>query len=406
METRHPAVPRLKESVLRDKLLYTGIIIIVYTMGRCVPLCGIDLSEHTGRAMSAEQLLLQTIGGEAYRSSIFALGISPFMIASIMTQLVMACIGSASRARVSPKKVSRVMVTLALAVAVAQAYSRLGTLEFVAEGAWLPVVKAVAALEMITGAMVILWLAGRIARYGLGGRMVLGLVNILEGILAAVAGYSRRELLLPFAFSLIVAVIIVFMENAEKRIPVQRISIHNIYADKNYLAIKLNPVGVMPVMFSTALFTLVKILIFLFGFLLPDAPQLTWLEEHMALSDPFGIAAYILMVYLLCIAFSMALISPGDMTEQFLKSGDSIVNLHAGRDTRRYLRGVVWRVSLFSATVMGACVAVPLLLQLGGRFDSALVMLPSSVMMITGLWCNLFREAASFWRYDSCRPLL
>lgn len=406
MKKKHLAIPRHKESVLRGKLLYTGIIIFVYILGRCIPLYGVAIPENDWNSMGAEQFLLQTIAGGAQQSSIFALGISPYMIASILTQLVMACVGSVTKARISPKKVSRATVSVVLVVSFLQAFSKLGGLEFTVAGEWLPAAKAVAALELVAGSMVILWLGGRIAKYGLGGRMSLGLVNILEGITATLAGHSREELLRPLAVSLVVVVIIVIMENTEKRIPVLRISIHNIYADKNYLAIKLNPVGVMPVMFSTALFSLLKLLISLLRFLLPDAWQLAWLEGRMALSDPFGIAVYIFGIFLLCIVFSMVMISPKDMTEQFLKSGDCIVNLHAGRDTRRYLRGVVWRISLFSSIVMGTCMAVPLTLQLYGRFDSALVMLPSSVMMLTGLWCNLFREAVSIWHYDSSKPLL
>ena len=62
-------------SILKYKLLYTGLILLIYVIGRCIPLYGIDLSARTGAVMNAEELLMQTIGGDMYRSSVLALGI-------------------------------------------------------------------------------------------------------------------------------------------------------------------------------------------------------------------------------------------------------------------------------------------------------------------------------------------
>lgn len=125
----------------------------------------------------------------------------------------------------------------------------------------------------------------------------------------------------------------------------------------------------------------------------------------MVLTKPFGIAIYVLCEYLITIVFSLIMISPKDITEQFLKSGDSIINLHAGRDTRRYLRRTVWNISFFSATVMGVCVAVPLILQMEFNVDGTLAMLPVSIMLLASFWCNIFRELISIYKYDSCQPL-
>ena len=68
--------------------------------------------------------------------------------------------------------------------------------------------------------------------------------------------------IIPIVISIVIMVVVIIMENAEKRIPVQRVSIHSIYADKNYMAIKLNPIGVMPVMFCSAVFMLLQIFLY------------------------------------------------------------------------------------------------------------------------------------------------
>lgn len=396
-----------KVSVMKYKLIYSGVILLIYIFGRCIPLYGVDSSVYSFADINAEEVLMQTISGDMYRYSVFALGLSPCILSSILVQIIMACRNSVSKARISPGKLGRMTAAMTLVIATIQALVRVAELEFtvVSEGNLIPV-EVLAATEMVAGVMVILWLSERNTRYGIGGRVILILVNILDGIISTLTDHKLQNLVLPLFVSGIVMIAIIIMENAEKRIPVQRISIHNIYADKNYMAIKLNPVGVMPVMFSTALFMVPQFLVFVLRMLFPDHSGIIWWQENMTLNNPLGIGIYVLCIYLLTIGFAMVLVSPKDITEQFLKSGDSIVDIHAGRDTRRYLRGVVWRISLCSATAMGICVTVPLILQVRGNIDGTLAMLPSSVMMMTGLWCNLYREGVVIRNYDSYQPLL
>ena len=158
-------------------------------------------------------------------------------------------------------------------------------------------------------------------------------------------------------------------------------------------------------MFTTAVFMLPRLLVSLLGYLFPQNMGIAWWQANMTLTKPLGIVVYIACEYMLTIGLSMLIVSPKDIAEQFLKSGDSIVNLHAGRDTRRYLRRVVWGIGSLSAMVMGVCILVPLLLQLRGSIDSTLTMLPSSIMMMTSFWCTIHRELVAVYKYDACLPL-
>lgn len=374
-------------------------------MGRGIPLYGIDVSSRVYDSINAEEWLMQTVGGDVYRSSVFALGISPYMLSSLFVQLVVACKDTEAKARISPKKINRTTLAMTLILAVLQAFLRMSELNFLETNSDV-LTKAVVFSEMVTGVMVILWLASRNKKYGIGGQTILIFVNILDGILSGLAGHSFQSLGIPILTSAAVLIIVICMENAEKRIPLQRISIHNIYADKNYLAIKLNPIGIMPVMFSTAFFILPQMISYGLRCLFPDSRQMVWLQENMTLIRPLGIAVYIVDLFLLTMIFSMLMIRPKDIMEQFLKSGDSIVNLHAGRDTRRYLTREMLRISFVSALVMGVCLGVPLVLQINGNLESSLAMLPSSVMMLTGICCNLYQEFIVIRNYDAYQPFL
>ena len=395
-----------KDSILKYKLLYTALVLFIYLLGKNLPLYGIDLSAYANQTLDTATLLIQAISGDVYRRSVFALGISPYMMASILVQMVVAFRSADAKARISPKKKNYIMLELTLIFALFQAVLQVRNLSFAVTGQRLMLAQAVSVVEMIAGAMIILWLSEQNKKYGVGGQTALIFVNILEGIVAILTKGSMESLVIPLLISLIVIMLMVILENAEKRIPVQRISIHNIYADKNYLAIKLNPIGVMPVMLSTAFFMLPQLLVTGLAWLFPGQETIIWWQENLVLTKPLGVIVYIVILYALTIGFSRVFLNPTETTEQFLKSGDSLAGIHAGRDTKRYLSRNITRISLFSATALSLCLSVPMVMQLNGYMDNSLSALPTSIMMLTGIWSNLYREVLSIRDMDAYEPFI
>ena len=395
-----------KDSILKYKLLYTALVLFIYLLGKNLPLYGIDLSAYANQTLDTATLLIQAISGDVYRRSVFALGISPYMMASILVQMVVAFRSADAKARISPKKKNYIMLELTLIFALFQAVLQVRNLSFTVTGQRLMLAQAVSVVEMIAGAMIILWLSEQNKKYGVGGQTALIFVNILEGIVAILTKGSMESLVIPLLISLIVIMLMVILENAEKRIPVQRISIHNIYADKNYLAIKLNPIGVMPVMLSTAFFMLPQLLVTGLAWLFPGQETIIWWQENLVLTKPLGVIVYIAILYALTIGFSRVFLNPTETTEQFLKSGDSLAGIHAGRDTKRYLSRNITRISLFSATALSLCLSVPMVMRLNGYMDESLTALPTSIMMLTGIWSNLYRETLAIRDMDAYEPFI
>lgn len=395
-----------KRSILKYKIIYTFFILVIYILGKNLPLYGVDFNAYSNSIIDTESILQQTIGGDIYQCSVFALGISPYMIASILTQIISACRSAEAKSRISPKKMNRMTLVMTLIFAIVQAIMHANEMQYVTTGHMLILSKVVVVLELITGAIMILWLSDRNKKYGIGGQTAIIFVNILDGIIATLSGHNLQTLKMPIIVSFVAMFIILVMENTEKRIPVQRISIHNIYADTNYLAVKLNPIGVMPAMFSTACFMVPQLVVSGLLWLFPANLELLWWQENLTLSRPVGIVVYVLLLYAITMGFSGVFINPREITEQFLKSGDSILNLHAGKDTRKYLSRVIRRISFFSATVMSICLGGAMLLQLTGDMESTLVMLPASVMMLTGMWCNLSREMAAIRDLEAYKPFV
>lgn len=390
-----------KSKIIKYKLLYTGLILLLYLIGREIPLYGIDLSAYIDKTITAEELLMQTIGGDTYRYSLLALGISPYMVSSIFMQAYAAYKKSSTKEKISPRKTNRMILAGTLLLAVVQAVLHIRELEYADVGSPLFFVHTVTVVQMVTGVMIIIWLSERNKKYGIGGQTALIFVNIVDGIVASLSGHSIEEIGVPLLLSLMLILVVVVMENAELRIPLQRISIHNIHADKNYLAIKMNPIGTMPVMFSTAFFMIPQLLINGLFILFPNNTHFLWWKENLVLTRPLGIVIYILIIFGLTIGFAMLFVSPKELTEQFLKSGDCLLNIHAGQDSRQFLTRVLFRISILSASVMSLCLGFPLLLQYMGNLDSTLVMLPSSFMLLTGMWCSLYQEYRAVQSFES-----
>lgn len=395
-----------KRNVIFEKLLYTAIILIVYLIGKNLPLYMVDYEFYAQSSIDAETLILQTIRGDLYQCSLFALGVSPFIMSSMLVQVLSAFKNTKKRAKTSPKKTQKLTLILTVFIAIFQAVISVIDMRYRVSGNMLLFAQVISIVEMVTGAMIIMWLCSRNKKYGIGGQSALIYINIIDGIIVTILRHKPQQLIVPILISIGVMVIVIIMENAEIRIPVQRISIHNIYADKNYLAIKLNPIGVMPAMFSTAFFMIPKLLLELLTWMFPTNTVILLLQENMALDKPIGIVTYIIILFSLTIGFSRVFINPKEITEQYLKSGDSLLNIHAGKDTRKYISKVINRIGFLSAMVMSVCLGVPLLLQMTGDIQSSLATLPSSVMMMTGIWCNLHREVLAIKDLEAYEPFI
>ena len=395
-----------KSSLVKGKLLFTALIILLYLFGRNIPLFGIDTTEYAAASFSTEDILMQSIGGDIYRQSLMALGISPYMIASICVQIFMAVRNSDITSKISPKKMNRITLLVTIVLAFFQAIANINELNFVYGGRWLILSKAVCVCQMIAGVMVIIFLSERNKRYGIGGQSAIIFVNIADGLVNTVLSGEPDEFIIPGIVSLFVLWVVIVLENTEFRMPVQRISIHNVHAEKNYLAIKMNPVGVMPVMFSAAAFMVPQVFCRILTMVFPGSYTFAKWDENMTLDSLIGVEAYIVMLYVITIAFAFIFISPGDITEQMQKTGDCLPYLQAGWSTKWYLRRKIFKISFFSATMMGICLGLPLYLEHEGYISTGFASLPSTVMMLTGIWCSLHQEIVATKHLDAYKPFI
>lgn len=398
---------RQKEHVLLYKILYSLIIMLVYMIGRNIPLYGINLKAYEDVSVDAQSILLQALSGDMKNCSLFILGLWPYMIASILAVLLVAIISLDSSRKISPRKLNIWTLFFMMVIAFIQAYQKVQTFVYMdMDAQMLLITKVIVFIQLIAGMLIVVYMCDRTTKYGIGGRMSVFMINIVDGMMNMFAGQKADRLILPVIIGVVEIAIMIIIETTEKRIAVQRVSINNIYADKNYLAYKLNPVGAMPLMFTSAVFMLPQFVCSGLYYLYPDNQKLAWLVDNLRLTAVFGIIVYLAIIVLLTILFSVIMLTPGKEAENLLKSGDSILDIYAGKPTRRYLVGTVIRFSIYSSIIICICQGVPLFLQFGGYIDSTLAMLPCSIMMSTGIWISLYREAEVYRNMDRYHPFI
>lgn len=397
---------KAKEHILLYKILYSLMVMFVYMIGRNIPLYGVDVEAYRDVDINAQSIIIQAVSGDMKNCSIFILGLWPYMLASMLIVLVVAIATLDKTRRISPKKVNIWTVTLMLIIGILQAYERVQNYIYKVDGTALIQAKVIAFVELIAGMLIVVYLGDRATKYGICGKTSVFLVNIVDGMMTMLVGQPFRKLWLIIVIGIIEIAVMLVLENTEKRIAVQRVSIHNIHADKDYIAYKMNPVGVTPMMFASAAFILPQSVFGLLNKLFPESGTIEWIYHRMNLTSVLGVWVYIAIIVILTIAFSFIMLTPGKTAEDLLKSGDSILGVYAGRETKRYLQGCVLSFSLISSVVIGICVGVPLFLQFGGYINSKLAMFPCSIMMFTGIWISFGREAEVYRNMDRYEPFI
>lgn len=390
-----------KTHELKRRLLLTMLILAIYMVGRSILLYNVDPAAYQLDDLNSQNIMISIISGDRYQYTVFALGIMPYITSMLIMWIFMAIRGAEFKARFSPQRMERITLMLMITIATISAVSRADSLVFKESPMDIQTLKIIAVLEMIAGAAVIYKIAGINKEEGIGGQAPIILVNILDNMAATVQKFTGAELYKVVLLCLIMAAVVLTMENIIIRIPIQRVSIHNIYADKSYIALKLDPIGVMPVMFAVSFFMIPQLVVRFFLLFYEENPTLQFIYEKLNLTTVPGVVIYLGIVFSLNLIFSFIMLAPGDMAEQLQKSGDSIVGVYAGKKTKRYLKRKLLMLTFFSGCVLCLLMGTSLGLSLGGQISSELALFPSTSMILIGLLCPLYREVKAYRKFDS-----
>ena len=390
---------------LRQKMLFTLFILLLYRIGAAIPVPFVTATSLKVAELGGSGSIfsyLNILSGDSFsKGTLFALAVSPYITAQIVIQLLAVAIPAleklSKQGEEGRKKLERITryLTVGLALITAFGYYRLLNStqmrnyygEIVTQGSnkFENVFIAVTIILCYTaGASLIMWLAEKIDEQGIGnGISMILFANILCGIPSTIASFSAQiteylkkdnsyvavaVVLSILAILVVLASIIfmVYMTDAERRIPVQyakRVVGRKMYGGQNSnLPIKLNMSGVMPIIFASTIVSLPVTIIYLCqpkegGF---------WSKVQHALSSDNWIYAVVLFVLIIAFAYFYISISfnPVEVANNLMQQGGSIPGIRPGKPTAQYIQKVLNKVVLMGAFFLGIIACVPLIINI------------------------------------------
>ncbi|GAA5070872.1 preprotein translocase subunit SecY [Thermocatellispora tengchongensis] len=375
---------------LRKKLLFTLGIIALFRLGSVLPTPGVN-AENVRRCLEQAQAgdagniygMVQLFsGGALLKLSVFALGIMPYITASIILQLLVVVIprlealkkeGQAGTAKIT--QYTRYL-TIGLAVLQSTAFvalARTGQLfpqcqeDVLLNDEVFTVVTMV--ITMTAGTAVIMWLGELITDRGVGNGMSLLIFTQVIAVFPSELLNIYRQSAFTFAAVMVVGVFmiaaVVFVEQAQRRIPVQyakRMVGRRMYGGTStYIPLKVNQAGIIPVIFASSLLYLPQLLTTLFATSENPNVVIQWISENLVTGDT---PVYMITFFLLIVFFTYFYVSitfnPVEVADNMKKYGGFIPGIRPGRPTAEYLNYVLTRLTAPGALYLGLISMVPI----------------------------------------------
>ena len=368
-------------SELRQRLFFLIGALIVYRIGTFIPVPGIDpvALQQFFDAQSGTILTMFNMfsGGALERLSIFALGIMPYISASIVMQMASHVVeplkqlrkeGEAGRRKITQyTRYGTVILSSFQAIAAASALQNQNVVLIPGTGFILT-----AAVTLVTGTMFLMWLGEQITERGVGnGISMIILASILSGLPSAIGGTLElvstggMNQAMPFIFALLILAVtffVVFMERAQRRITVnyaKRQQGRRMYAGQtSHLPFKINMAGVIPPIFASSL-------------ILFPATIATWVGTNQAYSwltdisaslspgQPIYILLYAGMIMFFCFFYTALVFNSRDTADNLKRSGAFIPGIRPGQQTADYIDKVLTRLTFWGALYITAVCLLP-----------------------------------------------
>lgn len=387
----------MKQSGVRNRLCWTILFVFVYVLGSKITLPFVDLAKvlnvNEGTARGLE-LTSAIMGGNLRGLSIFALGLSPWMSSMILWRLFTVS-KRHNLERTSSDLVERRKMYLTLALALVQSLAVSLYLPLETDLSPLLVVS-LNALIMIAGTFFLVWLADLNTALGLGNSIVIMMAGMLlylpEDVLGTLSKSGLPAYSLLFLLLLAFMYMVVCIEYARYRIPVNKLGIHNSLKAHTFLDVKLNPAGGMPFMYAMTLVSIPQYIFLLVQAINLHASWAGTIAKELVIGEPAWIFLYGLMMVLLSFAFAFVTVNGEEIADKMMKNSEYIDFVYPGEETRRYINRIVFRLTVFGTLYLILFTVLPFLLLLWDRGLVRLVMIPGSFLMFVGMISTIREE--------------
>ena len=392
---------------LRKKIIFTIFILLLYRVGNVIPVPYIDtdtLAHYFDSVLSSTIFgLYNAMSGSAFsQATVFALGIQPYINASIIIQLLSIAIPALERlakdgGEEGKKKITQITrySTVGLGLLMGWAYymmltnySASGLSIITAEG-FLPAVVII--LAFTAGSALVMWLGEQITEFGIGnGISMILFANIISGLprtVGALLAMRWWQIIIVLVGMAALILFIIFINDAERRIPIQyakRVVGRKIYGGQNTnLPIKVSMSGVMPVIFAQSICSLPATICAFMGI---NAESGSWWYNNLWSPNCWAYAvSYFLMIFFFSWFYSTIQYDPMEIANNLKKNGGFIPGFRPGKPTADFIKKVINKILVFGAVYL---TVVALLPQIGGNVVAGVASLGiggTSIIIVVGV---------------------
>ena len=370
---------------VRNKIFFTLAMLVIFKIGTYIPAPGVnpEAFNHPQGSQGATELLNTFGGGALKRFSIFAMGIMPYITASIVMQLLQMDIVPkftewAKQGEMGRRKINNVTRYFAIILAFIQSIGMAFQFNNYLKGQ-LIIEKSVMsylliAVVLTAGTAFLIWLGDQITQFGVGNGISLiifaGILSTLPSSLEQFAqsvfvGQDDTSLAWLKILGLIVALILltvgaIFVLEAKRKIPIQyakKQSAQRLGSQATYLPLKVNSVGVIPVIFAMAFFLLPRTLTLFF-------PKAEWAQNIADTANPssnIGMIIYVVLIIAFAYFYAFVQVNPEKMADNLKKQGSYVPGIRPGDQTKKYITKVLYRLTFVGSIFLAVIAILPIL---------------------------------------------
>ncbi|MDI3385745.1 preprotein translocase subunit SecY [Streptomyces sp. B-S-A8] len=414
---------------LRKKLLFTLGMIVIYRIGAHIPIPGVSYTNVQvcmDQANQSQQGLLSLVnmfsGGALLQITIFALGIMPYITASIILQLLTVVIprleALKKEGQSGQAKITQYTRYLTVALAILQGTGLVATARSGALFQGCPVASEIVpdqsifvtitmVVTMTAGTAVVMWLGELVTDRGIGnGMSILMFISIAAGFPGALWAIKQQGDLaggwIEFGTVIVVGLamvgLVVFVEQAQRRIPVQyakrMIGRRSYGGTSTYIPLKVNQAGVIPVIFASSLLYIPALIVQFSGN--SQAGWAQWIRNNLQPTDaPVHITLYFLLIVFFAFFYVAISFNPEEVADNMKKYGGFIPGIRAGRPTAEYLSYVLNRITWPGSLYLGLIALVPTMALAGFGANQNFPFGGTSILIIVGVGLETVKQIES-----------
>jgi preprotein translocase subunit SecY len=377
---------------LRNRLLFTLGMLAVYRLGNHIPTPGVDaraltefFEQNRGTWFGFVDMFS---GGNLSRVTVFALGIMPYISASIILQLLtvvwpylekLSKEGELGRKKITQyTRYGTVVLSVVQSMGIAAFLQRTeltGGVSLVASPGFGFTVMTV--LTLTAGTVFIMWIGEQITERGIGNGMSLLIfagivVGFPRGIISTFRNLQSDQqsilgVILLIVFMILVVGVIIYVERAQRRIPVQyakRVVGRRMYQGQNtHLPLKVNTSGVIPVIFASSIIALPQTVASMF----PASPWMSNVAEQLRWGMPLYTLLYVVGIVFFCYFYTAIIFNPDDVADNMRKYGGYVPGIRPGKRTAEYIDNILTRLTFLGALYLAAVSVLPEFMITGFR---------------------------------------